>query len=54
MQIVNYIKKINYKLFGKFIILDKTESYTETSRQDTDGITFKVSTDYFIQEFKLD
>ena len=54
MQKVSYINKITHKLFGKFTLFERTENYIETSRENEDTEIYKVSKDYFMDEFKID
>ncbi len=51
MDFVNFIKRTNYKLFGK-TILSKEEIYNENSGE-TQAIQVYVRPDYYNSEFKI-
>lgn len=50
MDFVNFIKRTNYKIFGK-IFLTKEEIYNENSGE-TQSIQVFVNPDYYNAEFK--
>lgn len=51
MDFVNYIKRINWKFFGK-VFLSREEIYNENSGE-TQAIQVFVNPDYYNSEFNL-
>lgn len=51
MDFVNYIKRVNWKLFGK-VFLTREEVYNENSGE-TQAIQVFVKPDYYNSEFDL-